>query len=74
MAVDWGRVPANVRDDISDYLRDNPGSTGLLEMSPMEAFTYYCQWNGLMGWSHSLVDAAIGLGAVLPSPDASKGR
>jgi hypothetical protein len=33
----------------------------IVALTPREAFREYCEWNGLIGWSETLLDAASAL-------------
>lgn len=66
MAINWTKVPANVRSDVVGYVRDNNLGLGSLEeMDPKMAFHYWLQWNGLVGWTESILQAGETLGVFV---------
>lgn len=62
MAIDWTRVPAMVVCDIEEYIRDNVTGEQLQHLDPMSAFHYWLQWNGLVGYTESILQAGETLG------------
>lgn len=62
MAIDWTRVPASVRSDVEEYIRDNEHGTTLEDLDPKTAFHYWLQWNGIVGWTETILQAGETLG------------
>lgn len=68
--VDWSRVSHTYKYDVLEYGRDNgkflPGQTDeqfLEGLEPKTALHYWLTWNGIVGYTETILDLVRQLGA-----------
>ena len=68
--VDWSRVSHTYKYDVLEYGRENgkflPGQTAeqfLEGLDPKTALHYWLTWNGLIGYTETILDLVRQLGA-----------
>ena len=57
--LDTNRIPSHVLKDIMAAIDGT--ESDVRRLSSEEAFGFYCQWNGLLGWGNKLWDAVAAL-------------
>lgn len=62
MSIDWGKVPADIQNDIFEYILDNNYPETPWDLDSKTAFHYWLQWNGLLGYTESILQAGETLG------------
>ena len=55
------QLPSRVLSDLRSRGLDD---AAIEQLSPREAFAYYCQWNGLINWSDTLWEVVTALRTV----------
>ena len=54
----WSKRPVSAvfRAEVLEYMRANNILGGLEDISERQAFHYWLQWNGLVGWSFTILE------------------
>lgn len=70
--IDWTKVPQAYKDDILDYVVENrkwqahgTPEEFMDQLEPKDAFHYWLQWNGIIGYTETILDLAATLGVGL---------
>jgi hypothetical protein len=60
--LDVGRVSRKAMEDVAEFMEENEILGSPVQLEPRVFFDYYLKWNGILGYSDTLIELLEQLG------------